>query len=69
MKVWWLLVWDQYYPSAALGNFHSSYATQEEAEAEKNRLETEPDGTWEGATPKVDGYLTCAKVVNVAGKL
>jgi hypothetical protein len=33
MKVFWVLAWSRYYPAGGLGNVHSQWVTQEEAEA------------------------------------
>jgi hypothetical protein len=32
-NVWWVLTWDNYYPSGELGNVHSTHATEEAANA------------------------------------
>lgn len=52
MKVWWVLVWDACYPSGHLGNVHSTWATQEEAEAKVEELKNKEDdfaSNWYGA--------------------
>lgn len=46
MKVWWVLTWDQYYPSGGLGNVDSTWVTKEEATARVTELQAaaEKDG-------------------------
>lgn len=41
MKVWWVLRWDQYYPSGGLGNVASTHETEEEAAAEAASYDTD----------------------------
>jgi hypothetical protein len=31
MKIWWVLAWEQHYPSSGLGNVYSTHETEEEA--------------------------------------
>ena len=66
MKVWWVLAWEQYYPSSELGNVHSTYATREEAVAVAEQLKI----PWDAANG--EPYRYCpenVEVVNISNML
>jgi hypothetical protein len=50
MKVWWVLVWDQYYPSAGLGNVRDTFETESEA----NEYASTCDTSWGSHVEVVD---------------
>lgn len=45
MRLWWVVAWDKYYPSAALGNVIATYAT--EAEAESHKVSTQNQDSYD----------------------
>jgi hypothetical protein len=38
-KVWWVLAWNDYYPSSGLGNVKKTFSTKSEAREYAERLE------------------------------
>lgn len=43
MRIYWVLAWNQYYPSGALSDVESTWSTMEEAEARKKQLQDDPE--------------------------
>ena len=43
MKVWWVFAYDQYYPSAGLSDVKNTFATEEEAQAYVDELQSTCD--------------------------
>lgn len=51
MKVWWVTVWDDFYPDGGLNNVHNTYETEAEAKAAADVLR-DIRWPWAGGTPR-----------------
>lgn len=73
MKIWWVCVWDNYYPRGELRNVYSTHYTEAEANAVAAKLLTfdYDNAEWHELEDEVKLYCKPAnvKVVNVSNLL
>ena len=61
MKVFWVLAWEQYYPSGRLGNVYSQHETFEEAQLVADALRR--------GEPMTSGYFDYVEIEDVSEML